>query len=239
MKHILFTNLALILFLAGSSMNHLCAQQPTAGNVANLIRFESSGCRGNCPQYKFTVRQDGTLEFVGIRQVEKKGTHTVRLSSEEYAQLIKEVRKVDLWQYPALLPATKTDPNVHTFTVFEADKTHTVTGSSDIPAPILALETLLQDIAESHDIVVRKGHVSPDLKGQAIVRFAADVNARDFCTQFTDLKVRPISHVSEDNTWIIGYNPSEVTEQQFISLLKGMNTVMSVEPNKQVQAARN
>jgi len=234
MKHSLFFLLATAIIVACTPQENASAQQPTATaptSTGNLFQLETGACRGYCPMYKLTFRKDGTLEYLGIRHVDKVGVETVRLSTEEYAQLLKEVRKVDLWQYPAEIPSTVVDAPVHTFTVFDGEKKHTVKGTAGIPKPILALETLLQDITEAHGIAVRKGADSKVTTAQVIVRFDMDVNAKEFCNQFSDLRVRPVTHLSEDNTWVIGYNTSEVTQEQFISLMKDMRGVVTVEPS--------
>jgi len=236
MKHSLFFLLAAAIIVACTPQENATAQQPgtTAPNsTGNLFQLETGGCRGYCPMYKLTFRKDGTLQYLGIRHVEKVGVETVRLTTEEFAQLLKEVRKVDLWQYPTEIPSTVVDAPVHTFTVFDGEKMHSVKGTAGIPKPILALETLLQDITEAHGIAVRKGEDSKVTTAQVIVKFDMDVNAKEFCNQFTDLRVRTVTHLSEDNTWVIGYNTSEVTQEQFISLMKDMRGVLAVEANKQ------
>ena len=243
MKHSLFILLAAAMIVACKPQDSASAQQPSPSttapnNTGNLVKLETGGCRGFCPMYKLTFRNDGALEYIGTRHVEKVGIELVRLTPEEFSRLLKEVRRVNLWQYPAEIPSTVVDAPVHTFTVFEGSKTHTVKGTAGIPKPIMALEALMQDIAEAHGLPVKKGvdpSNSPTLKGQVIVKFKMEVNARNFCNQFSDIKVRTVEHLSEDNTWIIGYNPSELTEDQFISLLKDMEGVLEVEPNKQAK----
>lgn len=187
--------------------------------------------------YRLTFRNDGILDYVGIRHVELTGSETIRLSAEEFALLLKEVRKVDLWQYPTQIPSTVVDAPVHTYTVFEGSKSHAVKGTAGIPQPIMDLESLMQDIIEAHGIAVRKGSeskVKNPLTGRVIVKFKMDVNAKEFCNQFSDLKIRAVQHLSEDNTWVIAYNPSELGEDQFINLMRDMNGVLAVEPDKQV-----
>lgn len=237
MKHSLFFLLAAALIVACKPQENANAQQPAPATpaVENLVRLETGGCRGYCPMYKLTFRKDGTFEYLGIRNVEKKGLHSARLTTTEYSNLLKEVNRTNLWQYPTEIPSNVADAPVHTYTVYEGSKSHTVKGTVGIPKPILDLEALLQDLAEAHGFQVKKG-VDPndpgDLKGQVIVKFKMDVNAGNFCNQFTDLKVRPVQHLSEDNTWAIGFNPSELTQEQFISLLKDMEGVLNVEPKK-------
>jgi len=240
MKHSILLLLVAAIVVACTPQDNVSAQQTDAiapTSTGTLVRLETGACRGYCPMYKLTFRNDGVLEYLGIRNVEKIGAETVRLSADEFAQLLKEVRKADLWQYPSVIPSTVVDAPVHTFIVYDGSKSHTVKGTAGIPQPIMALETLMQDIVEAHGIAVRKGaecKVPGALTGQAIVKFKMDVNAKDFCNQFSDIKVRTVRHLSEDNTWVIAYNPKELTETQFISLLKDMDGVLEVEPDKQV-----
>jgi hypothetical protein len=73
------------------------------------------------------------------------------------------------------------------------------------------------------------------MKGEVIVHFRPEINAGNFCMQFMELKTRPVRRISEDNIWIIGFNPSELTEAQFIDILKGMDGVLNVQTNKKLK----
>ena len=240
MKHSLLLLLAAAFIVACKPQNKALAQSsekaPAPTSTGILVQLETGGCRGFCPMYKLSFRKDGVLDYIGIRNVEKTGPSKIRLTATEYSNLLKEVNKVNLWQYPAEWPSTIMDAPTHTYTVFEGEKSHTVKGTAGIPKPVLALETLMQDIAEAHGLPLRNG-TDPNNQGtlskQLIVKFKMDVNVKTFCSQFSDLKVRPVRHISEDNTWVIGYNPKEVTEETFIGLLKDMEGVLTVEPDKQ------
>lgn len=244
MKHLLFSLLCAAFFVAILTPQNIAAQENNAtkpsssATARNLIKMEAFACRGYCPVYQLTFRKDGFLVYNGVRNVETLGPTTVRITSDEYAQLLKEVNKVDLWKYEADIQSPVVDAPVHSFTIFDTEKLHTVKGRGTLPAPVFALEKLMQDIAEAHGLPVRNG-TDPDnpgtMKGQLIVKFKMDVNAKEFCSQFTDLKVRIIRHLSEDNTWVIGYNPDEISEEQFSGLLKDIDGVLTVEPNKQVK----
>ncbi len=244
MKHSQLLLLIAAFIVACNPQENAFAQQPTSGapapgSTGTLIQLETGACRGFCPVYKLTFYNNGTMEYVGTRNVDVVGTEKVRLSINEYSQLLKEVRMVNLWQYPSEIQSTVVDAPVHTFTVFEGTNSHAVKGTAGIPKPIMDLEALMQNIAADHGLPVRTGNDPNNpatLKGQVIVRFNMDVNAKQFCNQFTDLKVRTVRHLSEDNTWVIGFNPTEVTEEQFTSLLKDMVGVMAVEPDKQTRA---
>jgi hypothetical protein len=242
MKYPPFVLLAVALVLINVSPQKLDAQTPTpkkaeVDHSGKLIQFEASGCRGYCPMYKLTFRKDGFLVYNGIRNVEVLGPSTIRLSSDEFANLLKEVTQVDLWQYPAELPSTATDAPAHTFTVYDGVKAHAVKGRAAIPPPVKNLEILLKDIAEAHGLPVKTG-TNPNYPGyqkeQVIVKFKQDVYVREFCNQFSEIKIRPIQNLSEDNTWTIAFSPAEITKEQMISLLKDMDGVLTVEPGKEV-----
>lgn len=230
---------SLLLIAALIATQYTFAQQaasPAPIASAKLVQFETSGCRGFCPIYKLTFFSDGTLAYAGYGGVEKVGEQTVKLSADEFSELQKAVKRADMWQYPANIPSTVVDAPVHTFTVFNTEKKHVVKGTAGLPEPVASLELLMQNIAESHGIMVKKG-VDPNdpanMTGEVLVQFAPEVNAEKFCAGFMEIKVRPMRRISENNIWIIGFLPSEMTEQQFINMLDGMEGIMKVQSKKQ------
>lgn len=240
MKHPLFFVLAVTLAVACNAQKNSSASpvSPTVLASDNLVRLETGGCRGYCPVYKLTFHHDGSMDYEGARYVEKVGKERVKLTDAELQTLRTAVKRTNLWGYPSQIPTTIADAPAHTFTVFEGEKSHSVMGMGPLPKPIVELEKLMQGIAEAHGINVKKGVDPSDpasLKGEVIVKFKPDVNVGNFCMQFMEMKVRPVRRISEDNIWIIGFSPSELTEEQFIDIIKGMEGVIEVQPNKQVK----
>jgi hypothetical protein len=234
MKHLFLFLLAIALI---TPQQKASAQQTSAtAPVARekLIQFETSLCRGYCPVYKLTFHNDGTLDYVGMSHVEKMGEETVKLTADEFSKLQKALTRANLWQYGAQLPSTVADVPARTFIVFNGDKKHLVKGSSGLPEPVLKLEQLMQDIAESHEIMVKNGLEPKDIRlsGEVLVQFRQDINVENFCAQFMEMKVAPVRRISEENIWFIGFSPSELTEAQFIGILDGMDGVMKVLPSK-------
>ncbi|MDX1911871.1 MAG: DUF6438 domain-containing protein [Saprospiraceae bacterium] len=246
MKHPLFL-IAAAMIVACSPQKNASAQQPAAQwskttlkkeDANALLRFETGGCRGYCPIYKLTFRNDGSMEYFGNRHVEKVGNQTIKLTADEFSQLQNAVRRANLWEQPERLPSQVADAPPHTFTVFNTEKKHSVRAMGPMPQPMQELENLVQNIAEAHGIMVKKG-VDPNdpasMKGQVIVKFKPDVNAGNFCMQFMEFKTKPVRRLGEDNIWLIGYNPSELTEEQFINIISGMDGVLEVQADKPVQ----
>lgn len=77
--------LSTILALAASGLIG-CATQPLPDGTAlpASISFNPSVCYGTCPDYKVTVRSDGTATWEGRQFVEAKGVRQFSVSDEEY-----------------------------------------------------------------------------------------------------------------------------------------------------------
>jgi hypothetical protein len=243
MKH-LFSLVIAALCLTCAPQPHLFAQQPASdwtagtpkspdGNV--LVRYENTGCSGYCPVFKINFLADGTMEYQGGRFSAKTGNHSVRLTADEFSQLQNAVRRSNVWDYPNRLPNPAQDGSLRIFTVYEQNKRHTVKGSGALPESLTALEQVVQSIAEAHGFEVKKG-VDPtdlaNLTGEISVRFNPGVNVESFCLQFMEFTVRPIRQGSESDVWILGYLPSEITEDLMLQLMGGMEGVTEVKSNK-------
>ena len=211
------------------------AKNPTRTFDHVLIHFEAGACRGYCRIYKLTFLTDGTLQYSGSRNVLEVGDKTAKLSAEEFSKLQNAVRRANLHQQAAQIPSDIMDAPKHTFYVYHNGKRHRVSGSRPLPEPIQALDDLMQDIAETHGFMVKKG-IDPNdpsaMTGQVRVVFKPEVNAGNFCMQFMEIKSRPVRRLSEQNIWLIGYNPSELTEAQFINILQSMEGVVDASSVK-------
>lgn len=60
----------------------------TTINEVPFIFFDAQGCFGRCKEYQFKVFADANSEYVGIKKVEKIGTFTEKLSSDNFENLI-------------------------------------------------------------------------------------------------------------------------------------------------------
>lgn len=199
-----------------------------------LVSLTTGNCKHYCPSYALTFYTNGQMDFAGYGNVEKVGEQTIQLSANEFSKLQDEVRRANLWQYEAVVPGSVPDAPMHQFVVYDGSKMHTVKATSDLPKGLRSLDKLMQDIAEKHGIKVKKG-VDPNdpasATGEVIVKLRPGLDAEAFCAQFMELKVRLLRQYSEDNIWLIGYNPSEVTEANFIEIMRGTEGVQTVQPN--------
>ncbi len=231
MKTILFAFMSLALLAAGK-----CGKHRDAGN---LISIESGACFGFCPVFRLSVQKNGLVHYEGIRFTEKVGKDSFNLSGEELKRLKIKVMEANLWQYPDIIKTDLVDAPFVSLTAFEGEKSKTVKGTIDRPAPLLELEGLLKDLAEAHGFQVKRG-VNPneisDRSGrEVIVRLKPELNAGNWAAQFTDIKVRLVRRLSEDNIWLLMYDGAEVDEKTLIGMLKKTDGVVDVQPNKKVQ----
>ena len=60
-----------------------------------LMTLERTVCFGVCPNYKLTVKADGSVLFEGITHTETKGTAEGKISEEKVRQLLKEFKEAD------------------------------------------------------------------------------------------------------------------------------------------------
>ncbi len=231
MKTILFAFMSLALLAAGK-----CGKNREAGN---LIAIESGACFGFCPVFRLAVQNNGLVHYEGIRFTEKAGKDSFNLSSEELKRLKIKVMEANLWQYPDIIKTDLVDAPFVSLTAFEGEKSKTVKGTIDRPAPLLELEGLLKDLAEAHGFQVKRGinpnEISDRSGREVIVRLKPELNAGNWAAQFTDIKVRLVRRLSEDNIWLLMYDGAEVDEKTLIEVLKKTDGVIEVQPNKKVQ----
>ncbi len=233
-----FFLLVVTLMLVCHPQQNMSAQTPTPFTPSpmpiKLISLTTGNCKHYCPSYNLTFYTNGTMDFAGYGNVEKVGEQTIKLTADEFSKIQNEVRRANLWKYGADLPGSVADAPIHKFVVYDNGKIHTVKATSDLPKELMPLDQLMQDIAEQHGIKVKKG-IDPNdpasATGEVIVKLRPGLDAESFCRQFMELKVRLLRQYSEDNVWLIGYNPSEITETNFIEMMHGMEGVQAVKPN--------
>lgn len=61
-----------------------------------VITMERTVCFGTCPDYKLTIKANGSVTFRGGRFTKTKGTGTSRISKASLRELVEEFDRVDL-----------------------------------------------------------------------------------------------------------------------------------------------
>lgn len=228
----------LLFFLSALTLiaTEKCKKKSSASDMSNLVSLETGPCFGFCPVFKLDVLNNGLVRYEGVRFVEKVGKDSFKLTDPELKQLKAKIKEVNLWQYPDMIKTDVVDAPFATLTAYEEGKSKTVRGSIDRPAPLLALEGLLKDLAEAHDLQLKRG-VNPNTppagtQRELIVKLKPEVNAGNWINQFTEFKLRLVRRVATENTWLVAFDPKQIEEKTLIDVLKDMDGVIGVQSNK-------
>lgn len=211
----------------------------TASPDAPFVEIKSGACFGFCPVFRLTVRNNGLVEYEGIRFAEKTGLDSFQLTKAELAGLRKKVRQVNLWQYPDRIETQVADAPFVTLTAFRDGQSKSVVGSIDRPAPLLELETLLKNLAEKHDFQVDRGvnpnDIPAERRKEVIVKLQPDVNAGNWVREFTGYRFVLVRRLSAENIWLVAYDPAQMEEQAVLRLFKGSKGVLEAQANRKVE----
>lgn len=209
--------------------------EKAATSNAPMVELQTGGCFGFCPIIRLTVRHNGWVEYEGQRFAEKQGLDSFQLAQAELRQLRDKVKSVNLWQYPDHIKSEIVDAPYATLTVFEEGRRKKVAGSIDRPAPLLELESLIKNLAEVHGFQVTQGvnpnEPPPGSRREVTVTLQPEVNAGNWIMQFSEFKFVLLRRVSEENKWIVGYDPRQLEEKAVIALFKDTEGVLEVQGN--------
>ena len=71
----------------------------TPETATKLVEFSKSPCYGRCPAYNLTIMTDGSMEYIGKRNVTRKGPYSKQLDTETYKALYTALKKENMYQY--------------------------------------------------------------------------------------------------------------------------------------------
>jgi hypothetical protein len=219
--------------------------QPPPTTGALLVQLETTGCRGYCPIYKISIRDNKEAEYEGIRFVTPDGVRKFTLSDEEFAGLQDQLKTTDLWKYPESFPVTIADAPGAVITVYDKDKSKVVRGSIERPAPIRALDDYIRAVAHHHGIQPESkdpNAIDPAIAKEILIQLKPEVNAGNWIQQFnkdTNQTLRLLQRTGAQNIWRVAYDPTVMPVKDLLLVLKVNGDVVSVQENKQVQERKN
>ncbi|MBK8558034.1 MAG: hypothetical protein IPL65_20835 [Lewinellaceae bacterium] len=205
-------------------------------NTGPFIEMETGACRGYCPVYSLTFHHDGSVRYMGKRNVEKTGEIVFQLEKEELAVLEKNVAETNVWSYPERSNSMVADAPTTRMAVYKGEKTHTVYGNFERPQPLLDLEKQMQQLAIRHGIDVYK-EVDPNAikvegRGEVMVLLRDEINAGNWIMQFSEIRLQLVRRAGTKNKWLVAYDTRQISEAQLLDLLKDMDGVLEVTPQR-------
>ena len=67
--------------------------------ATKLVEFSKSPCYGKCPSFSLLIMTDGSMEYIGKRNVERVGPYTKQLDAETYKKIYVALKNEGLYQY--------------------------------------------------------------------------------------------------------------------------------------------
>ncbi len=115
------------------------------------VRFERTECFGTCPVYELTIRGNRQLEYTGKSFAKPKGTFTVTISEEDWANLRAKIIDVGFFNFEDEYDAPISDVPSSITEVFISEKRNkTVVNRWDAPEKLVALETFIDQLWQSY-----------------------------------------------------------------------------------------
>ncbi len=92
-------NSVMVLLVVISMMACSSVKMDSPETATTLVEFSKSPCFGNCPSYSLAIKTDGSMEYIGKRNVQRMGVFTKQLDKETYNSLFTALKKENMYQY--------------------------------------------------------------------------------------------------------------------------------------------
>jgi len=202
-----------------------------------VVEISKGSCYGRCPVFTLTIYQDGIASYQGERFTDRIGLYVKRLDKDVFANLEKEFREANLWQYQNVYKSRIVDLQSVTLTYYEEGDIKSITGKEGRPQAVLKLEQTLDRIAASPDWIQKEGPPSglPEdaVPNELVVQLNNGVNAYAWTEKYTKQGMKVLRSLSTDGYhWLMSFDPSVVPPKDMIELVRKDSGVIGAEFNR-------
>lgn len=203
-----------------------------------VVEISKGPCYGRCPVFTLTIYQDGIASYQGERFTDRVGLYVKRLDKEVFANLEKEFRDANLWQYQNVYKSRIADLQSVTLTYYEEGDIKAITGKEGRPQAVLKLEQTLDRIAAGADWILKEGPPPADLPEDAIpnelvVQLNSGVNAYAWTEKYAKQGMKVLKSLSTDGYhWLISFDASIVPPKDMIELVRKDSEAVGAEFNR-------
>lgn len=213
--------------------------------VIPVLKLMTNACFGKCPMYALTLYNNGKAEYVGRANVDKMGTFTKQIPTEDVANLIKKFNEAKFWEMDDRYISDLSDTQKILITQFRNDKSKTVTGDHVRPESLKNLQKLMELIAnnkegwtKTKDHPTEKEDRAPSylIKNEIIVKFdkGTDVEASVATKKQFGISIKKRVAPNLD-MYVLTYDTIRINPERMISHVKKMPGVNTAEFNKQLK----
>lgn len=126
--------------------------QEVATEAQVLVSLKRTPCYGKCPTYRITIKDNGELVYEGKRFVEKLGTHTGMVTSEDVENIQKKVKEIDYFNLEDAYDVPISDFPTCVTTVNMDGKEKSIMNKQNAPASLRNFEKYIDSLIDGLEL---------------------------------------------------------------------------------------
>jgi tetrahydromethanopterin S-methyltransferase subunit G len=135
--------LATLFFSCGSNRNMTTINQL-------LLSYESGSCYGKCEVFKFKINENKTIEYEGLKNVEKIGNYRAEISVDDFNEIKKLIYKVDLKSIDSVYTSNSTDLHLRILNLNNTKQNKRILLFDNVPSQLNQIENKVYFIVEKY-----------------------------------------------------------------------------------------
>jgi hypothetical protein len=115
-----------------------------------LISYESGSCYGKCAVFIIKLNKNKTIEYEGLKNVEKIGKYTAKISVNDFNEIEKLISKVDLKSIDSVYTSNSTDLHLRILNLNYNNLNKKILLFDNIPSDLKEVESKIYQIIEQY-----------------------------------------------------------------------------------------
>lgn len=141
-----------LLLLIVVSLSFGCsAVKYSANNGIAFLTLEKTTCRGQCPVFSLAIFENGIVQYIGTKNVDKIGKYEKKLSKTEIKNLKEIFDKYDFFSFENEYTGKITDLPTTYISFIHNGQTKKIRYYYGAPEKLKELEEILNKIAQNND----------------------------------------------------------------------------------------
>jgi hypothetical protein len=202
--------------------------------ISPIIEMSKGACFGQCPTYRLSVYEDGTILYEGKRFTDRIGIHSRQLTDTEYSTIQHNLSNLRWDEYQEYYDSRLPDLQMVTM----KKGAYTVKFKEDSPRELQVLSDLLSMYADqgAWDKLAHHGNAPDYIQNEITVQLKEGYSANDLLMDMQIASVSIHKEVSATmNTWLLKYDNQEISAGQLYYALQQSPKVLKVEFNVQLK----
>ena len=123
-----------------------------------LISYESGSCYGKCEVFILRINYNKTIEYQGLKNVEKIGKYTAKISDKDFNDVEKLISKIDLKNIDSVYTSNSTDLQLRVLNIYKNKQNKRILLFDNIPSELKELENELYALLRKEKLLINKNH---------------------------------------------------------------------------------